>query len=126
MVQPTLNVLDAAGLPVTVNTINPAGRVGAVDSQPSVLATEDKSVFDAIASSLVSIDAKATALGNKKPWHGVVARPVGAANPLPTTITTTTFTLSATANPISYYFNGTLDALHCRLDVHHHTFLQAM
>jgi hypothetical protein len=44
----------------------------------------------------------------KKPYHGVVARPVGASNPLPTTISTTTFTLGATANPISYYFNGTL------------------
>jgi hypothetical protein len=44
----------------------------------------------------------------KKPFHGVVARPVGASNPLPTHITTTTFPLGATANPISYYFNGEL------------------
>ena len=44
----------------------------------------------------------------KKPYHGVVARPVGASNPLPTTIPTTTFTLGATANPLSYYYQGQL------------------
>jgi hypothetical protein len=49
-----------------------------------------------------------TYANTKKPYHGVVARPVGATNPLPTTITTTTFTLGATANPISYYYQGTL------------------
>lgn len=43
----------------------------------------------------------------KKVLHGVVARPVGAQNPLPTYITTSTFTLGATANPITYYYNGT-------------------
>lgn len=43
-----------------------------------------------------------------KKYHGVVGRPVAAGtNPLPTIITTTTFTLGATANPITYYYQGT-------------------
>ena len=49
-----------------------------------------------------------TQLNGKNSLHGVVARPVGASNPLPTNLTTTTFTLGATANPISYYYQGTL------------------
>lgn len=49
-----------------------------------------------------------TQLSGKKVYHGVVARPVGASNPLPTNLTTTTFTLGATANPISYWYQGTL------------------
>jgi hypothetical protein len=51
--------------------------------------------------------ATATALLGKKVYHGVVARPVGATNPLPTYLTSTVFTLGATANPISYYYQGT-------------------
>lgn len=43
----------------------------------------------------------------RNPLHGVTSRPIGASNPLPTAITTTTFTLGATANPISYYYQGT-------------------
>ncbi len=53
----------------------------------------------------VSVSAVSAA---SNPWHGVVSRPVGATNPLPTTLTTTTFTLGATANNISYYYQGTL------------------
>ena len=49
-----------------------------------------------------------TVLDGKNPYHGVVARPVGASNPLPINVTGTTFTLGATANPISYYYKGTL------------------
>ena len=49
-----------------------------------------------------------TVLDGKNPYHGVVARPVGATNPLPVNVTSTTFTLGATANPISYYYKGTL------------------
>jgi hypothetical protein len=49
-----------------------------------------------------------TQLNGKQIYHGVVARPVGASNPLPTHLTTTTFTLGATANPISYYYQGIL------------------
>lgn len=41
---------------------------------------------------------------NKGPYHGVLSR---ATNPLPTHITSTTFTLGATANPITYYYQGT-------------------
>ena len=44
---------------------------------------------------------------SKQYYHGVLARPVGATNPLPTILTTTTFTLGATANPITYYYLGT-------------------
>lgn len=44
---------------------------------------------------------------NNIPKHGVVVRPVGVTNPLPTTMTTPVFTLGATANPISYYYMGT-------------------
>jgi len=44
----------------------------------------------------------------KNPLHGVIARPIGATNPLPTNLTTTTFTLGAAANNISYYYNGIL------------------
>jgi len=49
-----------------------------------------------------------TSLNGKNPYHGVVARTVGATNPLPTHLTTTTFTLGATANTISYYYKGSL------------------
>lgn len=49
-----------------------------------------------------------TSIAGKKVYHGVVARPIGAGNPLPTTITTTTFTLGAATNPISYYYQGAL------------------
>lgn len=49
-----------------------------------------------------------TVLDGKNPYHGVVARPVGATNPLPINVTSTTFTLGATANPISYYYKGVL------------------
>lgn len=45
-------------------------------------------------------------IDGKNSYHWVVARPVWATNPLPTTINTTTFTLWATANPISYYYMG--------------------
>lgn len=48
-----------------------------------------------------------TQFSGKKYYHGVYARPVGAANPLPSNITTTTFTLGATANPITYFYLGT-------------------
>jgi len=41
-----------------------------------------------------------------KPLHGIVARSVGATNPVPTFITTTTFTLAAAANPLTYWYNG--------------------
>lgn len=51
--------------------------------------------------------ATASALLGKKVYHGVVARPVGATNPLPTLLTSTVFTLGATANNISYYYQGT-------------------
>lgn len=65
--------------------------------------------------SVVSFDnstyATTTVVAGKKPFHGVLARPVGASSPLPTHITTTTFTLGATANPISYYYQGTLVAV---------------
>jgi hypothetical protein len=49
------------------------------------------------------IDYKAT---GKQPFHGVLARPV-VGSPLPTFLTTSTFTLSATAYPITYYYNST-------------------
>lgn len=49
-----------------------------------------------------------TSLAGKNPYHGVVARPVGATNPLPTHITTTNFPLTTTAHPIDYYYKGTL------------------
>jgi hypothetical protein len=59
----------------------------------------------------ISVDeselALTTTVAGKKPFHGVLARPVGASNPLPTHLTTTTFTLGATANPITYYYQGT-------------------
>lgn len=48
---------------------------------------------------------------NAERWHGIVARPVAPNNPLPTNLTTTTFTLGATANPVSYYYNGVLVAV---------------
>lgn len=41
------------------------------------------------------------------PNHGVVARPVGATNPLPTTLTTTTFTAAFGTYNMEYYFQGT-------------------
>ena len=45
----------------------------------------------------------------KQSFHGVVARStVAGLNCLPSHLTTTTFTLGATANPIQYYYNGTL------------------
>ena len=44
---------------------------------------------------------------NKKSLHGIVARPVGVSNPLPTYVTTTTFTLGCLANPLTYYYMGT-------------------
>jgi hypothetical protein len=44
----------------------------------------------------------------RQPFHGIVARPVGAGNPIPINITTTTFTLGTLANPLSYYYQGTL------------------
>ena len=48
-----------------------------------------------------------TALNGKKPYHGIVARPVGVTNPLPSSISTTTFTLSGTTTPVTYYYQGT-------------------
>jgi hypothetical protein len=43
----------------------------------------------------------------KKPYHGFIGRDVGVSNPLPTSITTTTFTLGAAANTVLYYYRGT-------------------
>ena len=41
-------------------------------------------------------------------YHGIVARPVApGTNPIPTTLSSTTFTLGATANPITYFYQGT-------------------
>lgn len=48
-----------------------------------------------------------TQINGKKTYHGVVGRPVGAQNPLPSNMTSSLFTLGATANPISYYYQGT-------------------
>ena len=39
-------------------------------------------------------------------WHGVLARNIGATNPLPVNLTTQVFTLGAAANPITYYYQG--------------------
>jgi hypothetical protein len=47
-------------------------------------------------------------IGSPNLYHGVVSRPVGASNPLPLNITTTTFTLGCLANPMSYYYQGQL------------------
>ena len=55
----------------------------------------------------VSFNGSADIKTNTENWHGILARPVGATNPLPTSITSTTFPLSAAAHPITYYFNGT-------------------
>jgi hypothetical protein len=44
---------------------------------------------------------------NKSPYHGIFGRPVGASNPLPTFITTTTFTLGTSVNPMTYFYQGT-------------------
>jgi len=44
---------------------------------------------------------------NAQSYHGVLARTLVGSNPLPSTITTTTFTLGATANPITYYYKAT-------------------
>lgn len=41
---------------------------------------------------------------NAVPWHGVVSRTT--VSPLPTTITTTTFTLACNTTPMTYYNNG--------------------
>jgi hypothetical protein len=50
-----------------------------------------------------------TDFSRAQPFHGVLARSTAAGlNCLPTNLTTTTFTLGATANPISYYYQGTL------------------
>lgn len=49
--------------------------------------------------------ATSTELNAKKAYHGVVSRTT---NPLPTYLTTTTFTLSTTTYPLSYYYMGTL------------------
>jgi hypothetical protein len=48
-------------------------------------------------------------LAGKNSYHGVVSRPIGASNPLPTYIQTNPiFILGATANPISYWNEGVL------------------
>ncbi len=69
MAQPTLDVLDANALPVTVFTQNPNGRVAAANGQPVSLSTEDKAVLDLVATaakqdtgnaSVASIDTKLT------------------------------------------------------------------
>lgn len=45
---------------------------------------------------------------NKVYLHGVDTRPVGANNPLPANLTTPLFTLGTLANPLNYYYIGTL------------------
>ena len=45
-------------------------------------------------------------LATRKRYHGLFDRAVGASNPLPTYITTSTFTLSTGTNAITYYYNG--------------------
>jgi len=47
-----------------------------------------------------------TDLAGKSYYHGILARTVDTFNPLPSNITTTTFTLGATTNPITYYYQG--------------------
>ena len=47
-----------------------------------------------------------TDLAGKSYYHGVLTRTVDTFNPLPANITTTTFTLGATTNPITYYYQG--------------------
>lgn len=47
-----------------------------------------------------------TALNGRNPYHGVVTRPVGASNPLPTHNTGTVFTLNSATNNIAYYYQG--------------------
>lgn len=46
-------------------------------------------------------------IGSPKLFHGIESRSVGATNPLPTYLTTSTFTLSTATNPIVYYYRGT-------------------
>jgi hypothetical protein len=79
----------AAQHPATSITNTPAGTISATTVQAAINELD-------------------TDAAGKKPFHGIVARPVGANNPIPINITTTTFTLGATANPISYYYQGTL------------------
>jgi len=49
-----------------------------------------------------------TALNGKKIYHGIVARPVGGSNPLPTTLTNPKFTLQGSLTTVEYYYQGTL------------------
>lgn len=60
MAQPQIDVIDALAAIVTVNTINPNGRAAAADSLSATFCTEDKTVLDAIATKLASIDSKLT------------------------------------------------------------------
>lgn len=53
-----------------------------------------------------SLDAVELSLAGKNSYHGIVARPVGVTNPLPTHITTPVFSLGGATKPISYYYMG--------------------
>lgn len=97
--------LDSLTNPITTNPLNSPSHAGQhSDANDAIEALETKVGINNSTNSN-SLDYKVAA---RKVFHGVIARPVGASNPLPTFITTTTFTLGATANPISYYYQGIL------------------
>jgi hypothetical protein len=71
----------------------------------------NKPALDLVSNTNTGDETKASIIGkigDPKLYHGVVARPVGATCPIPSFITTTTFTLSCLLYPMQYYFMGKL------------------
>jgi len=85
-IQGTYNI---NGFPIDKNTVG----LGNIDN------TSDANKPVSIATQLI--------LNGKKYFHGIEARPVGATNPIPIKITTSTFTLATGTYSLAYWYQGT-------------------
>jgi ABC-type transporter Mla subunit MlaD len=108
---PTIDVLDADGLPQTIQTSPAPGRAAAADSRPIVLSTEDKTALDLVASRLASILAAVDGLEAAATTSDAI---VTATNALLTTLNGYVDGLeglTGTSNTLATTLNGYVDGL---------------
>jgi hypothetical protein len=86
---------------VTLNSSATTGGLGLSTQEITFRAATNAQTGYATAAHILSLEAK-------KPFHGIVARVVGANNPLPQYLTNPVFTLRGSTTTVQYYYQGTL------------------